>query len=372
MSKRRPQGDGLIRKRDDGRWEGRIIIGHKSDGRPIFKSVFGKTQKQALENLHKAIEAYRGVDLCEESRMTLSEWLDRWLDRYMLFTVRESTLRSYRRMCNSYVKRYIGSKPLTSLTTADIQKFYNKLRKEGRAHYHPVHGCTLSDSTIRSVHMMLHEALDTAVQENLLVKNPTNGTTIPKKNYAERQVLNDSQLKIFLEAARQEPYWYDLFYVEVMTGLRLGEICGLQWSDLDFSTNTLTVARSVSDKYGMHIGETKTAAGSRKIILPPSAAELLKARKADAGSEWVFPYYKNPSEPLHPGTAARKLRQIVQKAGLPSISFHSLRHTFSTHAIQGGVDAKTLAGILGHTNASFTLDTYTHVTGDARCSVSFI
>ena len=90
-NRRRPQGDGMIRKRSDGRWEGRIIIGHKKNGSPIFKSVFGKTQKSALKQLHLLIDLYRDVDLTEECRMTLGEWLDKWLDEYMVFTIKEST-----------------------------------------------------------------------------------------------------------------------------------------------------------------------------------------------------------------------------------------------------------------------------------------
>lgn len=109
MAKRRPQGDGTIRKRNDGRWEARIIIGHKNDGSPMYKSAFTKTQKSALKQLHQLIDLYRDVDLTEDSRMTLGEWLDKWLDEYMIFTIRESTLDSYRAMVKNQVKPFIGS-----------------------------------------------------------------------------------------------------------------------------------------------------------------------------------------------------------------------------------------------------------------------
>ena len=96
---------------------------------------------------------------------------------------------------------------------------------------------------VRSIHMMLHEALDMAVKERLIVKNPTNGTTVPKCNYAEKQVLVDSQLDTFLRAIEAYPEWVDFFYTEVMTGLRKGEICGLKWSDVDFDAGKLRVQR---------------------------------------------------------------------------------------------------------------------------------
>ena len=373
-NKRRPQGDGTIRKRNDGRWDARIIIGHKNDGSPMYKSAFAKTQKSALKQLHQLIDLYRDVDLTEDSRMTLGEWLDKWLDEYMIFTIRESTLDSYRAMVKNQVKPFIGGKQISSLTTADMQKFYNKIKKEGRVREHPIHGKTLADSMVRGVHMMLHEALDTAVKERLIAKNPTNGTTVPKCNYPEKQILGDNQLETFLEAIKGHEYWCDFFYVEVMTGLRRGEICGLRWQDINFEENKLQVKRSVSVKKGggVSIGETKTETGVRCIQMPPSVAELLKSKKQTAITEWVFPHFLHPEQPISPASAYRKLKVILKNAELPLIRFHDLRHTFATHATQGGVDPKTLAGILGHTNASFTLDTYTHVTSDMQKSASAV
>ena len=374
MAKRRPQGDGTIHKRKDGRWEARLVIGHKNDGSPMYKSVFAKTQKQALKLLHSAIETYRDVDLTEDSRMTLGEWLDKWLDEYMIFTIRESTLDSYRSMVKNQVKPFIGGKQISSLTTADMQKFYKKIKKEGRVREHPIHGKTLADSMVRGVHMMLHEALDTAVKERLIAKNPTYGTTVPKCNYPEKQILGDNQLETFLEAIKGHEYWCDFFYVEVMTGLRRGEICGLRWQDINFEENKLQVKRSVSVKKGggVSIGETKTETGVRCIQMPPSVAELLKSKRQTAITEWVFPHFLHPEQPISPASAYRKLKVILKNAELPLIRFHDLRHTFATHATQGGVDPKTLAGILGHTNASFTLDTYTHVTSDMQKSASLV
>ena len=336
--------------------------------------MFGKTQKSALKQLHQLIDLYRDVDLTEECRMTLGEWLDKWIDEYMIFTVKESTLHGYRSSIENQIKRFIGNKQLAYLTTADIQKFYNQIKKNGRIKFHRVHGYALSDSVVRDTHMILHQALDAAVKERLIVRNPTNGTVIPKMSHTEKQVLCDSELDKFIETIKQEPYWYDFFYLEIMTGLRRGEICGLKWIDINFTDNTLSVKRSVSHKKGggVTVGETKTDAGMRRILLPTSVATLLQGKRANAVSEWVFPHHMNPSEPLHPNSAYTKLKSILKRAELPSIRFHDLRHTFATHAMQGGVDAKTLAGILGHTDASFTLDTYTHVTGDMQKSASAV
>ena len=136
----------------------------------------------------------------------------------------------------------------------------------------------------------------------------------------------------------------------------------------DEAEGTLKVNRSVSTRKAgsLEVGETKTNKGRRTISLPDSTAQRLRERKKTAISDWIFPNPLHPEEPVNPGYAYNRMKTVLKNTGLPSIRFHDLRHTFATHALAGGVDAKTLSGILGHTNASFTLDTYTHVTGDMQ------
>lgn len=368
MAKRRPSGDGMVRKRDDGRWEGRIVVGHKNNGEPIYRYVLAKTQAELTQKLHDKIEMYRDADLSEDSNMTLGEWLDKWINEFMIFSVRPSTITSYQALIENQIKPYLGKRPLSTLTTNEIQKFYNTLKKQGRVHPDRIHGTELADSMIRKTHMVLHEALGMAVQQRLLINNPTIGTTIPKNNYKDKQILNDEQLNRFMEIIKNDERWYDFFYTEITTGLRKGEICGLQWDDFDEHSGKLKIQRSVGRiKDGvLPVGETKTETGTREILLPPSTVKLLSKRKENAVSDWVFPNWHNPEEPMNPQSAYSRLKVLLKKAGLPLIRFHDLRHTFATHAIAGGVDAKTLSGILGHTNASFTLDTYTHVTTDMQ------
>ena len=147
MAKRRPNGDGMIRKRADGRWEGAIVIGHKSDGSYLYKWVQAKTQKELLPKLHRAIEAYRGVDLTEESRMTLAEWFERWFKDYAEVTLRPSTVRGYRRYAKQ-INRSLGEKQIGLITTQQIQRMYNKLKRNGREMCREKYGDGLSDSTI--------------------------------------------------------------------------------------------------------------------------------------------------------------------------------------------------------------------------------
>lgn len=374
MAKRRPDGDGLVRKRSDGRWEGRIVVGHKDDGKPIYRSVFAKAQKELMDKLHDNLETYRDVELTENCNMTLGQWLDKWLNEYMVFSVRESTLDGYRRIAENYLKPHLGDKKIGSVTTADVQRMYNWLRENGRMNEHYEKNNSLSDSTIRGIHMVLHQAMDKAVQERLIVKNPTDGTVIPKLNYAPKKILTEAQVERFLEVVKQDPVWSDFFYTELTTGLRRGEICGLRWTDFDERTGMLRIRRSVTSRKGggVQVGETKTETGARSILLPPSTAEILRKRKKKSYSQWIFHDPVRPELPLSPATAYRRMKTLLRYAELPSIRFHDLRHTFATHALSSGVDAKTLSGILGHTNASFTLDTYTHVTTDMQKKASGI
>ena len=374
MAKRRPSGDGMVRKREDGRWEGRIVVGHKKNGTPIFQHAYAHTQKELTEKLHQNIERYQDVELTEDSRMTLGEWLDRWITEYKEGTIRPSTLANYRRYIELYIKPQLGDKQVSLITQQDVQRMYRRLKKNGRVREHPELDYQLSDATVCHIHLVMHGAMKDAVQAHVIPRNPTDGTTAPKPNYKPKRILTRPELDAFLAVVEQDEVWRDFFQTELMTGLRRGEICGLQWSDFDGDAGTLKVCRTLhSQRKGEYtVGETKTNQGMRTIILPHSVIEILRRRRVDAISQWIFPDPVNPEDPVDPNAAYRHMKTLLQRAGLPDIRFHDLRHTFATHAIASGVDAKTLSGILGHTNASFTLDTYTHVTPDMQKAASGI
>ena len=333
MAKRRPAGDGMVRKRDDGRWEGRIVIGHRENGEPLFRHVYAKTQKALLDKLHQNIECYRDVELTEDSRMTLGQWLDRWLTEYKAGTVRPGTLEGYRRYIEYYIKPQLGDKQISLLSQQDIQRMYRRLKTEGRIHEHPEMGHQLSDSMVRHIHSTLHAALKDAVQAHVIPRNPTEGTTAPKPNYKPKRILTRAELDAFLAVVEQDEVWRDFFQTELMTGLRRGEICGLQWSDFDGNTGTLKVCRTLhSQRKGEYtVGETKTNQGMRTIILPHSVVDILRRRKTDAICQWIFPDPVKPEDPVDPNAAYRHMKTLLQRAGLPSIRFHDLRHPYVKH-----------------------------------------
>ena len=333
-----------------------------------------------MKTTERVPSLYQDVELTEDSRMTLGEWLDRWLAEYKDGTIRPGTLEGYRNYIENYIKPQLGGKQVSLIkpqlggkqvsliTTQDVQRMYRRLKSGGRVREDTEGSKRLSDSTVRHIHTMLHGAMKAAVQAHIIPKNPTENATVPKSNYKPMQVLNEQELDTFLQAVQNDDVWRDFFYTELMTGLRRGEICALMWRDFDAKAGTLGISRTLHSKgQGIYaLGDTKTSQGNRTIILPESVAALLRARKKASISQWIFPQPASPELPMNPGTAYRRLKTLLEEAGLPSIRFHDLRHTFATHALTSGVNAKTLAGILGHTNASFTLDTYTHVTPDMR------
>ena len=161
--------------------------------------------------------------------------------------------------------------------------------------------------------------------------------------------------------------YYEVFLLDLATGLRRGELMALQWDDLNFKTGVLNVNKQVYDVRGqLQISTPKTKNSVRKIVLPPAVVAVLREYKKTVDSRWMFPSPVKEDCPITPGVVRRRLQFILEHAGCKHVRFHDLRHTFATHAIASGVDAKTLSGILGHTNASFTLDTYTHVTPDMQ------
>ena len=168
----------------------------------------------------------------------------------------------------------------------------------------------------------------------------------------------------------QDPIWKDFFYTELTTGLRRGEICGLMWQDFDEAHGTLTVRRTIHAERGGRLtaGETKTGAGKRIITLPPSTAQLLSERRKRSYTEWIFPDPLHPERPTRPNAAYVRMKELLKKAGLPSIRFHDLRHTFATHLLDHGADLRAVQELLGHANLS-TTQIYTHVTTERITSV---
>ena len=327
MAKRRASGEGNIRKRSDGRWEGRYVAGHDASGKPIRKNVLGRTQAEVKEKLKQAIEDANVLDARKADEYTVRDWVELWYEVYSKPNIRESTQRYYRAFIDRQVIPMIGGIKLKKLTGRDLQKMYNDVRDHGRVRAaqkdeHP----GMSASYVNGLHRMMHNCLNRAVKERLILRNPADDCIAPKLQRAEMKVLKAENVGAYLKAA-EELGVLPMFFLELCTGLRKGELTALLWSDLDVENKVLTVSK--------------------------------QAISVQGGGVQVSP---RTGEMYHPDSIVNLHRKILRRAGLEPIRLHDLRHTFATLALQNGVDIKTVSWMLGHHDAGFTLRTYTHAT----------
>jgi integrase len=368
MAKRRANGEGNIRKRKDGRWEGRYTASHDPEtGKPIYKNVLGKTQSEVKEKLKKAIENAEKVDIVKANCFTVGQWLDLWLETYAKLKIRPSSYQTYQGFISNHVKPAIGGIPLSKLTTMDLQQLYKKLLENGRVDRIEAKSKPkgLSAKTVRNIHQMISSACTFAVEQKLILSNPASGCALPRVERKEMKTIPADQLASFFDEAKDSGV-YEMYYIDLATGLRRGELLGLKWDDVDLKNGILHIRRQIMRQNGAVVeAPLKTKNSYRSIAIPPDAIEVLKAQRSKTcGSEYVFP---SPNGgPISPDSVLHMLQRVLKRAGLERVRFHDLRHTFATLALQNGVDVKTVSGMLGHYSAGFTLDTYAHVTTAAQ------
>ncbi len=352
MAKRRSNGEGNIRKRKDGRWEGRYTAGFDpATGKQVFKNVLGKTQNEVKEKLKKALEESQKLDFTRTGKYTVSQWMEEWFENVCKIKVRPSSHQTYRGYIDHHITPYIGKTPIEKLSTMDLQKLCRKLMDKGRverieAEKQPK---GLSAKTIRNIMQIISSAMDFAVAQKIITENPCKAVELPKVEKQEMQTIPVEQLQAFLTEAKASGV-YEMYYIELSTGLRRGELLGLKWSDIDWKNGIITVRRQVARVNG-EITEAplKTKNSYRRVSISPQAIEVLKQQQAKTDSEYVFP--SPTGGPISPDSVNNMLKRVLARASIPKVRFHDLRHTFATIALQNGVDIKTVSSILGHFSA---------------------
>ena len=329
MPKRRANGEGNIRKRKDGRWEGRYTAGYDPEsGKCIIKNVLGKTQTEVKEKLKAAISESQRLDVSKAGTYTVSSWVKTWYEVYAEPRIRPNTKAYYTNYIENHIIPGIGDVPLDKLTTIQIQRFYNNLQKSGRVqrkNFPELRDKNLSPRVVRGVHTLLHNCLEQAVAERLLLANPAQGCKLPQLEKKEMKILPQEKIGMYLAEAEKRGL-LAAFYLELTTGLRRGEL----------------------------------------LALPQQAVDLLVAEhKKHPRNPYLFPSPKTGTM-YDPDAFRRTHDKILKAIGAEHIRFHDLRHTFATLSLKSGVDVKTLSGALGHYSAGFTLNTYTHATAQMK------
>lgn len=360
---KRSSGEGMLRERKDGRWEGRIVIGYNDKGFPITKNVTAKDKHTCEEKLKKIKEEYSKSTVKTEKDISYGEWIDYWYVNFCKPTIKATTQEGYENSIYKHIIPSIGDIPLKDLDQKILQQFYNDLKNI------PVtknngDKVTRADSFIRRIHSICFSSLKKAVELGKVEINSAKNVKIPPKKAKEMTILSKDEIYRFMIQAKEYGL-YEFFLLELSTGMRRGEILGLQWDDIDLTTGQLNINRQICKVKGRYIIDTpKTHNSIRTLVIPQKVCDVLKQYRENTNSNWVFPSPVKIGEPRNPGSIKTALNRILERSECKHIRFHDLRHTFVTMALENNMDIKTLSGIIGHASSRTTLDVYAH-TNDA-------
>lgn len=341
-----------IYKRRDGRYEGRYVIGKTRGGKTRFGYVYGRQYadvKKALL-LKKAEWAQKSDAANGSCQDTLAEWLSCWMENELLGSVKVSSYQTYLNIVKKHLLPTLGEMKLASITPGIIHDFVTALEDSGLAY-----------NTVKSVYRLLSAAMRGAFEEGLIQKNPCRRIKIQRVEQQDQRVLTRSEQELVKKSSATMNDLPTL--LSLYTGMRLGEVCALRWSDVDWEKGTIVVKRTVQrvtqNKNGkktlLMVGTPKSLRSCRVLPVPDFVLkEMLESRTACG---YIF---GNSVAAAEPRTIQRRFKRLMDKLGIAGVHFHTLRHSFATRLLELGVDVKTVSVLLGHSSAKTTLDYYAH------------
>lgn len=337
---RRGKNEGSIYQRKDGLWVGQYKIRTVNGGK--YKYIYGRDREEVARRLTRAMSDRDSGFVYDCGSLTLSEYLDKWL-KAIQGTISVGSWKQYETIARLHVKPALGKLKLDRVTALHVQTLYREKLDSG-----------LSPRRVVYIHVTLHKALKQAVRWSLIPRNVTDAVESPKVRKKEIKPLDKEQVRRLLESARGNKL-EALYILAVTTGMRQGELLGLQWKDLDLDSGTLRINRTI---FGGVVSPPKTAKSRRSIKLSRSALVALKNHERT--SEWVFS--TKSGKPIDcTNLTKQSWKPLLKEAGLPDTRFHDLRHTCATLLLTKGVHPKIVQELLGHSTISITLDTYSHV-----------
>lgn len=308
------------------------------------------------------------TDIKLSTDMTLKAWLEYWFEVYAKRTVKQSTAVSYHGYICGHIAPQIGMYKLSELNTDIFQRFFNMQSDSGS-----LRGGGLSPKTLSNISRMIHKSMQKALELELINKNYVEFIELPKQEAPEMRVLTVYEQKLLMnELSRSKEKLAFGVYLSLALGIRLGEVLGLRWSDIDTKNGIVHIRRTVnrlptldsSAKTELVVGTPKSKKSVRDIPINDELCKEIISYNAKTNNLAYNDNYLLRSSiggPAEPKTLQDTFKRILKDAGIADANFHSLRHTFATRAIEKGVDVKTLSVILGHSSVNFTLDRYAHV-----------
>jgi integrase len=332
-----------------------VTVGYDGNGKRLRRVVYGWTRREVQDELARLQSAKLTGTLVAIDKETVSGFLTRWLADVAKATVRATTFANYEGVVENHVNPRIGGVRLQKLTPAHVQGFYATMERDGA-----------SPHVRRLAHAVLRRALKHALRQGLVVRNVCEAVEPPRIAKRDMQALDAEQVGKLLAAAQGDRL-EALYWVALTGGLRLGELFGLQWSDVDLKAGTVSVRRTLTEVAGkLALSEPKTAKGRRLVTLPPQAVGALVEHRKQmvvegfAGVEFVF-CNQSGGYLRRSHFHADEFKPLLKRAGLPSIRFHDLRHTSATLLLSQGVHPKVVQERLGHSQIGVTMDVYSHV-----------
>ena len=357
MTRRRGNNEGSIYKRKDGRWEARISLDH--GGR---KGLYGKTRQEVARKLAVAIKARQDGLPPVSERQTVRQYMGHWLESTRP-SLRPKTWLRYEQLLRLHVVPEIGNLRLVRLSPQHLQRLYASRLEAG-----------LSPPSVVQLHAVLRRALGQAARWGLVARNVVSLVTPPRLERREMATLSPDQVRSLLEAAAGDRL-AALYVLAITTGLRQGEILALRWRDVDLDDGRTLQVRATLQRTaeGFVFAEPKTAHSRRQVALGTAAVEGLRRHRARQleerirlGTAWEDDDLVFANEVGRPIEASnlrnRSFWPLLERAGLPRIRFHDLRHTAATLLLGQGVHPKIVSEMLGHCQIAITLDLYSHVT----------
>ena len=364
-SSRREAGSGTIFKREDGRWQGQFVSGRNPEtGKLIRHSVYGKTQREVAAKLREATASIDRGTYQEPNKLTVAEYAKEYFSTCAV-NLSHNTQVSYKRILDKHILPALGKVKLTDLNHRQVQRFVTSLSTQKG----------LSAKTVRNIHGVLHNMLESAVRDELLLRNVSERCSLPRVTQHQVRAITTAELSRFLHAIDGKQF-RNIFFIDIFSGLRLSEILGLRWDDVDFDYDCIYVRQQLQQKqikgdFSYFLAPPKEGK-QRKIILAQNAMQVLRHQRAKqleqrlaAGALWDNSFHlvftNDFGQPLNRRTVYKHLKRILLDCGMGNYTFHSLRHSFATISLENGDDIKTVQTNLGHYAASFTLKTYAHV-----------